>query len=193
MKVSQLKGLTKVEQLKFYARTRPEVTKQIKQSLKERTGLTWSVTGNRGTAWGWLTIAAPKARRVMHDENPNCDFMVNGSGGPVGSEQEHPWIERPPRDDETAYYTSQVDREILAETLGIGMNQASSQGVSISPDNWDFYLDRAANGQPPVVIEEPQEIIFVEYPEAPEIDDSQMENVEIGNYQLYRDSVPAGE
>jgi hypothetical protein len=145
--------------------SRSEVTKKIKQDLKRRTGLTFSVTGDRGTAWGWLKIEAPKSRRVNHETNPAFDQNK------LSQEQDElPWIEVEPKDGETAWYTSQADRELLAEALGIGMNFSSCQGVSISPDNWDFYLDRAENGPPPPeVIEEPElpEWYFEPVPEAP--------------------------
>jgi hypothetical protein len=36
--------------------------KRIRTALKKRSGKLWSVTGGRGTAWGWLTIAAPPSR-----------------------------------------------------------------------------------------------------------------------------------
>jgi hypothetical protein len=42
---------------------RNEAIAQIKQSLKARSGKTWSVTGGRGTAYGWIEIhVAPKSR-----------------------------------------------------------------------------------------------------------------------------------
>lgn len=37
---------------------RNETIARIKQTLKQRTGRQWSVTGGRGTAWGWITIKA---------------------------------------------------------------------------------------------------------------------------------------
>ena len=40
--------------------------KAIRKSLKRRSGKPWSVTGGRGTAWGWITIDAPPSRRTMH-------------------------------------------------------------------------------------------------------------------------------
>lgn len=132
---------------------RSEVTKFIKANLKKRTGRDWSVTGGRGTAWGWLRIEAPKSRRVCHDPNPAHEPFA-----PVGdpARDELPWVERPPAEGETAWYTSQEDRVVLAEALGIGLNQSSCQGVSISPDSWDFYMDRAENGPPPPA--EPEEV-----------------------------------
>ncbi len=42
--------------------TRDETIKQIRQALKNRTGRTWSVTGGRGTSWGWINITAPPRR-----------------------------------------------------------------------------------------------------------------------------------
>lgn len=44
---------------------RNDAIKIIRQALKERSGKTWSVTGGRGTAWGWIEIQAPPARRVQ--------------------------------------------------------------------------------------------------------------------------------
>lgn len=43
---------------------RDEAIKTIRAELKRRSGKTWSVTGGRGTAWGWIRITAPPARRV---------------------------------------------------------------------------------------------------------------------------------
>jgi hypothetical protein len=36
----------------------------IRDALRRRTGRAWSVTGGRGTAWGWITVSSPPARRV---------------------------------------------------------------------------------------------------------------------------------
>jgi hypothetical protein len=44
--------------------TRDEAIRRIRTALKARTGRTWSVTGGRGTAWGWIRISAPPARLV---------------------------------------------------------------------------------------------------------------------------------
>lgn len=45
---------------------RNAVIAQIKKSLQTRSGKPWSVTGGRGTAWGWITVDAPPARRTAH-------------------------------------------------------------------------------------------------------------------------------
>jgi hypothetical protein len=44
---------------------RDDAIKIIRAELKRRSGKTWSVTGGRGTAWGWITIEAPPKRRVQ--------------------------------------------------------------------------------------------------------------------------------
>lgn len=43
---------------------RNEAIIRIRRALKYRSGKTWSVTGGRGTAWGWIEIHAPPARRL---------------------------------------------------------------------------------------------------------------------------------
>ena len=43
---------------------RDTTIKRIKTALQQRSGKTWSVTGGRGTAWGWITIDAPPRRRT---------------------------------------------------------------------------------------------------------------------------------
>jgi hypothetical protein len=41
---------------------RNEATKQIREALRARSGKAWRVYGHTGTAYGWFTIASPKAR-----------------------------------------------------------------------------------------------------------------------------------
>ena len=118
---------------------RNEATKRIKKALKNRTGLVWSVTGSTGTAWGWITIQAPKARRVAHDPNPAYDIDAF-------SDSELAFIERTPKLGETAYYTSREDAETLAKVMGLDQNVSGCQGISISPESRDFYLNRAEYG-----------------------------------------------
>lgn len=45
---------------------RDEAIATIKAELKRRSGKAWSVTGGRGTAWGWITIDAPPSQRTWH-------------------------------------------------------------------------------------------------------------------------------
>src|SRR5262249_21146248 len=46
---------------------RDTAIKRIRAALKRRSGKTWSVTGDRGTAWGWINIDAPPKRRTWRD------------------------------------------------------------------------------------------------------------------------------
>lgn len=41
---------------------RNEAMTFIKAHLRRRTGRSWSVTGGRGTAWGWITVTALPAQ-----------------------------------------------------------------------------------------------------------------------------------
>lgn len=43
---------------------RDEAIARIRKALKARSGKQWSVTGGRGTAYGWITIDVPPARKV---------------------------------------------------------------------------------------------------------------------------------
>jgi len=49
---------------------RKEAISRIRKGLKKRSGRAWSVTGGRGTAWGWLTISSPPAKRIRGDYMP---------------------------------------------------------------------------------------------------------------------------
>lgn len=44
---------------------RNDAIKRIKDALQRRSGKSWSVTGGKGTAWGWITIDAPPKRRAF--------------------------------------------------------------------------------------------------------------------------------
>lgn len=50
---------------------RNTVIKRIKSALKRRSGKSWSVTGGRGTAWGWIEInVLPRDRTCGHEGSP---------------------------------------------------------------------------------------------------------------------------
>jgi len=121
---------------------RAETTKRIKRALKERTGRTWSVTGGRGTGWGWLKITSPKGRRVNHAISPK--YADNPHIYPAPPDF---LLDVAPDEGEIGWYMSKEDRAILQEALGL-LN-VSYQHISISPEEWDWYLDRAENGPPP--------------------------------------------
>lgn len=101
---------------------RDEAIKRIRAGLLARTGRAWSVTGGRGTAWGWITVEAPPRRRVDENDQP----------GPNN------------------YYTSAEDRATLAKALGLDV--VHFQGVSIpaSSGHRQEYVDRAEGRTPSV-------------------------------------------
>lgn len=45
---------------------RDQTIATIRAALKRRSGKAWSVTGGRGTAWGWIEISAPPRRRDQY-------------------------------------------------------------------------------------------------------------------------------
>jgi hypothetical protein len=49
---------------------RDEAIKAIRAALKRRSGKSWSVTGGRGTGWGWIEIHSPPKRRVQYGYMP---------------------------------------------------------------------------------------------------------------------------
>jgi len=98
--------------------------KRIREALKKRSGRAWSVTGGRGTAWGWLTIDAPPARRKF-----NSDGTPATEGGHM-----HP-----------------DEQKELADLLGL-KDPVHFQGVSI-PSGGNYYaeyVDRAEGRTPEV-------------------------------------------
>lgn len=50
---------------------RDEAIERIKAALKRRSGRSWSVTGGRGTARGWLNVTVPPKQRI--DGGMNAD------------------------------------------------------------------------------------------------------------------------
>ena len=42
----------------------------IRAALRRRSGKSWSVTGGRGTAWGWIEISVPPSRRDQYGAMP---------------------------------------------------------------------------------------------------------------------------
>lgn len=52
---------------------RDETIAQIRAHLKRRSPLSWSVTGGRGTAWGWIAITVPPRRRDQYGGMTDAD------------------------------------------------------------------------------------------------------------------------
>ncbi len=112
--------------------TRNETIQIIKKALKRRSGKTWSVTGGRGSDYGWITIDAPPSRRTWtgHAEK---ERDTGQSGG----------------------HMSPNDRQELGILLGLG-RPVHHQGHDIpaSSDYYQEHIDRA-EGRPPSVIGKP--------------------------------------
>ena len=95
---------------------RDEAISRIRKALKARSGKSWSVTGGRGTAWGWIKISAPPARRTASFDGAEtvsefgCMTLADRAelATLLGLERTHPQGESIPAS--TAYRTEYVDR-----------------------------------------------------------------------------------
>lgn len=123
---------------------RDETIKRIKTALQRRSGKQWSVTGGRGTAWGWITIDAPPSRRtwgnrLKADASPAQlpeDYEEYDTGQPGG-------------------YMSPAERAELAELLGLDRPvHFQGQSIAASGDYYREYIDRA-EGKTPAAIGQP--------------------------------------
>lgn len=111
---------------------------RIRTALQARSGKRWSVTGGRGTAYGWITIDAPPNRRtarwIPDPANP-ANSIESDTGLPNG-------------------HITPDDRKELATLLGLAT--IHHQGVSI-PASRAYYREHVdrAEGRAPSVIGEP--------------------------------------
>lgn len=103
---------------------------RIRAALRKRSGKAWSVTGGRGTAYGWITIDTSPARRTWVFVSDGR-LMVN-SGRPGG-------------------HMSRAEQQELGSLLGLG--PVHFQGVNIAPysDSRIEYIDRAEGRKPRVI------------------------------------------
>jgi hypothetical protein len=117
---------------------RDETIKAIRAALKRRSGKSWSVTGGRGTAWGWINISAPP-RRCTGDMIQHAELR----DGRTHYEYEH--IDTGQR---TGCMTPQ-DATELGELLGLG-KPAHYRGESIAASNSHYieYIARAEDRSP---------------------------------------------
>ena len=123
---------------------RDDAIAHIRAALKKRSGKAWSVTGGRGTAWGWIQIDALPARRTWSHR------LKAGAGDTWPESYEEFNTGEPGRG-----HMGPADRAELAALLGL--ESVHTQGVSIPAQN-DFrteYLDRA-EGRPPSRIGKPE-------------------------------------
>lgn len=85
---------------------RDEAIKRIRKALKARSGKAWSVTGGRGTAWGWILVHAPPARREGYGYMSEADRTElarllglervhdQGESIPAGSDYREEYVDR---------------------------------------------------------------------------------------------------
>ena len=119
---------------------RNETINRIRTALKKRSGKAWSVTGGRGTAWGWLTIDAPPARRTVHyvkrqgavSDWPD-DYCETDTGEPGG-------------------HMTKEERAELGKLLGFDKpTQFQGESIPAGHDYWQEYIDRAEGRTPSVI------------------------------------------
>ena len=116
---------------------RNDAIKQIKEALKRRSGKSWSVTGGRGTAWGWITIDAPPARRTMHGVLKSnvstwpAEYEAKDTGVPGG-------------------HITDADRRILGELLNLEFVDCLGVRIPAGYAYYQEYIDRA-NGREPTI------------------------------------------
>ena len=115
---------------------RNETIKRIKDALKRRSGKSWSVTGGRGTAYGWITIEAVPTRRTErtrpiagHIDTRPEDYEAYDSGTPGGN-------------------TTKADRAELAALLGLESVHQQGESIPAGNDYYQEYIDRAEGRTP---------------------------------------------
>jgi len=124
---------------------RAEAIRRIKAGLESRSGKTWSVTGGKGTAYGWLTIDAPPKRRIYRLHNrpgttgKDPDDYRNGQYLPTAE---------PGRG-----YAGPIDRATLAELLGKEEVHFQGEKVPAGQDFYYEYIDRAEGRTPAKIAE----------------------------------------
>lgn len=119
---------------------RDECIARLRAALKRNSGKSWSVTGGRGTAWGWIRIDAPPKRRTwvhylpegMPDHTENYrerDGGIPGRG-----------------------HMSPADRELLGRVLGLeGPVHIQGHSIPAASDYRREAVERAEHGRSSVV------------------------------------------
>lgn len=113
----------------------------IRTALKRRSGKAWSVTGGHGTAWGWITISAPPARRTFKsvpkayntDLRPGIEHYDEVDTGNPGG------------------FMGATDRAELARLLGLEAVHFQGESIPSSHDHYVEYIDRAEGRAPRVI------------------------------------------
>jgi hypothetical protein len=122
---------------------RNETISKIKAALQRRSGKAWSVTGGRGTAWGWIKIDAPPSR---------CTWTHRLKAGAV---TDRPADYEEYNKGEPGHLMGPEDRAELGRLLGLdGPAHCQGESVAASHDYWQEYIDRA-EGRTPAKIAQP--------------------------------------
>lgn len=116
---------------------RDETIKRIRDALKRRSGKPWSVTGVRGTAWGWIRIDAPPARRHWVSVTDDPARLPSSPWREVWDESNHG-------------YMGPDDRAELAALLGLDNVHCQGASIPASDDYWQEYVARAEGRAPDV-------------------------------------------
>lgn len=162
---------------------RDDAIQQIKTALKKRSGKTWSVTGGRGTAWGWITVNAPPRRRTWQfiqtstPEPPRPDALYMGADGVTPTYRiesgettdlnSDPWAREALEQGRSLIFNWEVedpaapfghmspaDRKELATLMGVGHVHFQGLSIPASGDHREEYIARA-RGETPVKVGEP--------------------------------------
>lgn len=104
------------EEIEEACQDRNLTIKALRKALKARTGRSWSVTGGRGTAWGWITIQAPPARQDGYSTSEEDREIL---GQALGERVGHQGAFVPASQDHR--------REILEQAHGLAVSQGASQ------------------------------------------------------------------
>jgi hypothetical protein len=159
--------------------TRNETIKAIKTSLQARSGKPWSVTGGRGTAYGWLKIDAPPKRQTWRfvttdsPTPPQPGAIYNGADqitphywitdGSVTDYASDPWAREAYEAGRPVRFTWEVndpayewghmgpdDRRELADLLGLDTVHHQGHSVPASSDYYAEFTARARGDEPAV-------------------------------------------
>lgn len=116
---------------------RNAVIARIRMALKRRSGKAWSVTGGTGTAWGWIHLDAPPARRTWRErtiwnlERPDYPAYEEYDSGMPGG------------------HTSPAERMELGALLGFDKPvHFQGHNIAASTEYRREYLDRAEGREP---------------------------------------------
>jgi hypothetical protein len=137
---------TEIESILAQGLNRSAIIAFIKRNLKVRSGITWSVTGGKGTAYGWLTIDAVPARRTFRNIPAPGNEIARNPGKENWIEVEDPSYEWG--------HTGPADRQKLATLLDLDTVHTQGQSVAASNDHYREAMQRAA-GLPVTKIAQP--------------------------------------